>query len=150
MGKVSRNFSGTPWHIEKVKGEGIRNNTNCAFNDKGRCSCIISCNHNNACVGKVVCEEFEYGIANKKSKLIRSSLEDKSENDKKNLRYKRRLKSLFVECGDNITIRDRNGQLTDLKISDKNNPFIGRIRFEVVTIKNEKYTIWKINKKKQT
>ena len=69
MGKVSRNFSGTPWHIEKVKGEGIRDNTNCVFNDKGRCSCIISCNHNNACVGKVVCEEFEYGIANKKVNL---------------------------------------------------------------------------------
>ena len=69
MDKVSRNFSGTPWHIEKVKGEGIRDNTNCVFNDKGRCSCIISCNHNNACVGKVVCEEFEYGIANKKVKI---------------------------------------------------------------------------------
>ena len=32
MDKVSRNFSGTPWHIEKVKGEGIRDNTNCVFN----------------------------------------------------------------------------------------------------------------------
>ena len=149
MGRVSRNLSGTPWHIEKGKGEGIRNNTNCAFNDQGRCSCTISCNHNNVCVGKIACEEFEYGMTNKtKSKVIQSSIDDKTENSKKISRNKRRLKKLFVECGDNITIEDKNGQVIDLKIIDKNNPFIGKIRFEVVTIKGEKYTIWKINKKK--
>lgn len=112
MGKVSRSLSGTPWHIEKGKGTGIRNNTNCAFNVQGRCSCIISCNHNNVCVGKIACEEFEYGMSKRTGgKPIRLSKDTQQE-------------------------------------ESKNNPFIGRIRFEVVTIKNEKYTIWKIRKKK--
>lgn len=149
MGKVSRSLSGTPWHIEKGKGTGIRNNTNCAFNVQGRCSCISSCNHNNVCVGKIACEEFEYGMSKRTGgKPIRLSKDTQQEESKNNSRNKRRIKKLFVECGDSITIGDKNGQLIDLKIMDKNNPFIGRIRFEVVTIKNEKYTIWKIRKKK--
>ena len=81
-------------------------------------------------------------------KPIRLSKDTQQEESKNNSRNKRRIKKLFVECGDSITIGDKNGQLIDLKIMDKNNPFIGRIRFEVVTIKNEKYTIWKIRKKK--
>lgn len=53
------NLQGTPWHYEYLHGNNKSNSKNCAFNTGSKCICKISINHNNLCVVKQNCDDFE-------------------------------------------------------------------------------------------
>lgn len=151
MSNISK-MTGTPWHIENAKGDGINNSKNCAFNCN-RCTCKISPNHGNECVGKLECDEFERGSkAQQKSKNKKKSLtphKTPKENKCDNKTVKKRYKKLFIEYGDKVIVHDEQDNKIEIDIKDINNPFYGKMLYEVIRIKGEKYSIRGIIKSKR-
>lgn len=151
MSNISR-MTGTPWHVENAKGNGINNSKNCAFNCN-RCTCKISSNHGNECVGKLECEEFERGSKvqqkgiNKKKGPTESKTQKENKRDKKT--NKKRYKKLFTEFGDKVIVHDGQDKRIEIEIKDVNNPFYGKMLYEVIRIKGEKFSIRGIIKNKR-
>lgn len=140
-------LQGTPWHYEYTKGKGTNNSKNCAFNTGGTCSCKISPNHNNPCIGKLDCEEFE------RSSFRNTNINKQNNKNPANIKQEIKVhknpnksSNKTVKLGDNITIKSqRTQEEIVLNISDNKNPFYNKSLYDVVLIKGEKYKIIKIS-----
>ena len=145
-------MQGTPWHYEyfpvNKKKNKKRNSINCVYNTGIKCTCLLSENHGNKCIGENYCTEFErcsfsrpeiYKSNNTSSSSGRTIIKSEKVIAKKNLKH-------TVEKGDTITIMDSEGERIEIKLTDVNNPFYNKSLNEKVSVKGERYRILYIKK----
>ena len=144
-------LQGTPWHYEYANGNSTSNSKNCAFNTGKRCACKASSNHNNSCIGKLYCEEFERSSfrrtnTNKRTSTKSTSKTNQTIQNRPN-KSQQQSKTNIVQLGDKIVVQSILAkENVNFRVTDEKNPFYLKKLNSTVSIKGRQYRIIEIIK----
>ena len=145
-------LQGTPWHYEYLRNKKPkRNSINCVYNTGYKCTCAVSRNHNQRCVGEHNCLDFERCSFSRPElyKTEKRTTNAKSEKKKNNTTKKKYDPKKTVEKGDTVIVSAvKDGENIDIHVTDVKNPFYMKHLNEIVLIKCEQYKIIGINKRR--